>query len=77
MIEKKILEVIEKIRPFLNNDGGDIEFIKYEDGIVYVTLTGACANCGLADVTLATMVEDSITFEIPEVVKVINIKGYL
>jgi Fe-S cluster biogenesis protein NfuA len=72
-MEEKIKEVIEKIRPFLNNDGGDIEFVRYEDGIVYVTLTGACANCGLADMTLTDMVENAITFEIPEVVKVVNI----
>lgn len=74
-MEEKIKEVIDKIRPFLNNDGSNIEFVKYEDGIVYVTLTGACANCGLADMTLTDMVENAITFEIPEVIKVVNINN--
>ena len=44
-IEIKIKNLIEKIRPYLINDGGNIEFIKYEDNIVYVKLTGACDGC--------------------------------
>ena len=41
--------VIDKVRPFLVSDGGDIEFVKYENGIVYVKLIGACANCEYGD----------------------------
>ena len=40
--EQKIKDLIERIRPYLINDGGDLEFIKYEKNIVYVKLTGAC-----------------------------------
>jgi Fe-S cluster biogenesis protein NfuA len=72
-IEDKIKDILYKIKPFLNNDGGDVEFIKYEDGIVYVRLLGNCANCEMADVTLTDMVESSLTFEIPEVTRVVNI----
>ena len=39
-IEEKIKEVLQKIRPYLNQDGGDVEFVKYEDGIAYVNLLG-------------------------------------
>ena len=54
---KIIKEAIEDLRLFLNMDGGDIEFIKYEDGYVYVKLTGACAHCGFQDVTLKDNIE--------------------
>lgn len=72
-IEKKIIEILDKIKPFLNNDGGDVEFIKYEDGIVYVKLLGQCADCTLADNTIKDMIEYTLTFEIPEVKEVINV----
>lgn len=72
-IEKKIIEILDKIKPFLNNDGGDVQFIKFEDGIVYVKLLGACADCALADTTIKDMVEYTLTFEIPEVKEVINV----
>lgn len=73
-IEKKIQDVLDTIRPFLMSDGGDVEFIKYEDGIVYVKLLGACSNCGAANMTLEGMVQDALAFEIPEVIKVINVE---
>ena len=60
----------KKIRPFLMNDGGDVEFVKYEDGIVYVKLTGACANCAIADFEIKDTVEAILTSEIPEVLEV-------
>ena len=47
--ELKIIALIDKIRPFLIGDGGDIEFIKYENNIVYVKLKGACAGCSRND----------------------------
>ena len=73
-IENKIKQVIEKLRPFLINDGGNLEFIKYEDNIVYVKLLGACAECGMMDITLKDGIEQLIINEIPEVKEVINIK---
>lgn len=72
-IENKIKEILDKIKPFLNNDGGDVEFIKYEDGVVYVKLLGQCADCMLADNTIKDMIEYTITFEIPEVKEVVNV----
>ena len=47
-IEKKICEVLDKIRPYLENDGGSVKFNRYENGVAYVTLVGACSNCPLA-----------------------------
>ena len=65
--------IIDKIRPFLMNDGGDVEFIKYEDGIVYVKLIGACADCTFGDNEIKDTVESILTSEIPEVIEVRNI----
>lgn len=73
-VENRIKEIIEKIRPYLNQDGGDVEFIKFENGICYVKLSGACAGCMFADMTLQNTVEEMILSEVPEVIKVMNIK---
>lgn len=65
--------VIDKVRPFLLSDGGDIEFVKYKDGIVYVRLVGACANCAYGDSEIKDTIESILTSEIPEVLEVKNI----
>lgn len=70
---EKIKNVIEKIRPFLISDGGNLEFIKYENNIVYVKLLGACAECGMLDITLKDGIEQLIINEVPEVKEVINV----
>ncbi len=69
----QIKEKIEDIRVFLNIEGGDIEFIKYEDGYVYVKMLGQCANCGFLDVTLKDTIESYLKEEIPEIEGVINV----
>ena len=72
-IELRIKAIIDKVRPFLISDGGNLEFVKYEDNIVYVKLTGACQDCPMLDVTLKDGVEELIINEIPEVKEVKNI----
>lgn len=71
--EAKIINIINKLRPFLINDGGNIEFIKYEDGIVYIKMMGACSNCQMLDLTLKEGIESAIQEEVPEVVEVVNV----
>lgn len=71
-VETKIKEVIDKLRPYLQNDGGDIEFKRYEDGVVYVKLVGACAGCPMAQMTLQDGIENALISEVPEVIKVIG-----
>ena len=73
-IEDKIKSEIDKIRPFLIGDGGDLEFVKFDDGIVYVKLIGACAGCTMVDYTLSDVVEEILVNEIPEVKKVERIQ---
>ena len=71
--EEKVIEIIEKIRPFLISDGGDIEFVKIEDDIVYIKMMGACAGCQMLDFTLKDGIESAIISEIPDIKGVINI----
>ena len=71
--EEKIQKIIDKLRPFLINDGGNIEFVKYEDNIVYIKMMGACANCQMLDLTLRDGIAAAIINEVPEVKDVINI----
>ena len=68
--EDKIKEVLEKIRPFLINDGGDAKFVKYEDGIAYIKMLGTCSNCLYSGITIQDTIESILTSEIPEVIGV-------
>lgn len=72
-IEEQIISVLNVIRPYLNNDGGDIEFVRYEDGIVYVRMLGACAGCMSMDITLNEGVKDILIENVPGVVEVVNV----
>ena len=73
--QEKIIEVIDQLRPFLVNDGGNIEFIKYEDDIVYIHMIGACANCQMLNLPLKEGIEAAIKEEIPTVKEVINVRN--
>ncbi len=70
----KIKKAIDELRPYINMDGGDITFIKYEDKIVYVKLLGACQACSFTDETLNNGLYESLKKEIPEIEGVINVK---
>ena len=70
---KIILEVLDSIRPFLNADGGDIEFVKYEDDFLYIKLLGACVGCTFIDYTIEDNIYESIKEKIPECKGVINL----
>ena len=59
-----------KIRPAIMQDGGDVQFIKYESGIVYLSLKGSCAGCPSATVTLKNGIENMLKHHIPEVKQV-------
>lgn len=72
-IINKIKAIIEELKPFLISDGGTLEYINYEDGIVYVKLGGACENCVFLDITLKDGIEQMLMNEIPEVKEVRNV----
>ena len=69
-MKEKIIASLEKIRPHLQMDGGDVEFVSEKDGVVKVKLTGACGGCPMATMTLRNVVEEMIKNDVPEVKKV-------
>lgn len=71
--EEVIIDIIDNIRPYILNDGGNIEFVKYENDIVYIKMMGACANCSMLDLTLKEGIEAAIKSEVPEVKEIVNI----
>jgi len=75
LIEADVKKILDKVRPYLNSEGGDLEFIKYEDGIVYVKMLGACMDCGALDSTLYDGIQALLTEYVPEVIEVKNIIG--
>ncbi len=66
----QIIEVLEIIRPYLKSDGGDVEFVDVEDGIVKIKMLGACAGCSMADVTIYQGIEQSLIEEVPGIIGV-------
>ncbi len=65
----KIEEVLDSLRPALRSDGGDVEFIDYDedDGIVQLRLVGACGSCPISTLTLKQGIERRIMLAVPEV----------
>lgn len=73
-IEKKIREILDtEIRPAVAMDGGDIQFDRFEDGIVYVYMQGSCAGCPSSTATLKMGIETRLRDAIPEVTEVVSI----
>ncbi|MCI8794952.1 MAG: NifU family protein [Bacilli bacterium] len=71
---EQIREIINQLRPYLNSDGGDIEFVKYEEEYVYVKLYGACASCIFQDFTIQDNIYEAIKEVVPNCKGVINIE---
>lgn len=70
-LENRVKKVIDSIRPYLQNDGGDIEFVSMsDDKVVYVELQGHCGSCPHALATLKQGVEAAVKEEVPEIVSV-------
>ena len=69
-MKEKVQKAIENIRPFLQQDGGDIELVDVVDGVVTVRLKGACGCCPMSQMTLKNGVEKALKEEIPEIVRV-------
>ena len=69
-MREEVEKEIEKIRPFLQQDGGDIELVDVIDGVVTVKLKGACGCCPMSQMTLKNGVEKALKKEIPEIVRV-------
>ncbi len=73
-MEEKVREALETIRPFLQEDGGDVELVGVDaDGTVRVKLTGACGGCPMAQMTLQSGVERVVKEQVPEVTQVVAV----
>lgn len=69
-IIKEVKKVIRKLRPYLNQDGGDLEFVDFKDGVVYIKLLGACMGCSSSDDTIKNSIEAMLLEGVPYVIGV-------
>jgi Fe-S cluster biogenesis protein NfuA len=69
-MREQVEAALKKIRPALQADGGDVELVDVNDGVVKVRLTGACAGCPMASMTLKAGVERVLKEEVPEIKEV-------
>jgi Fe-S cluster biogenesis protein NfuA len=72
-IEQDIKNVINKLRPYLQRDGGDIEYVRFEEGVVYVRVLGACQGCVYIDDDIKEGVEMILMEEVPGVTEVVAV----
>jgi Fe-S cluster biogenesis protein NfuA len=72
-VREKVEKAIEEIRPFLQADGGNIELIDVQEGIVKVKLVGACGSCPMSQMTLKRGVEARLKAQIPEIKEVVAV----
>ena len=69
----KVKEVLDEIRPSLHADGGDVELVAVEDGIVKVRLKGSCSGCPMSTMTLKLGIENQLKQKLPEIKEVVAI----
>jgi len=72
-MREKVVEVLDRIRPSLMADGGDVELIDVKDGVVSVRFVGACGSCPMSTMTLKHGVERTLKSELPEVKEVVAV----
>jgi Fe-S cluster biogenesis protein NfuA len=74
MLEEQVKTALENVRPSLQADGGDVEFVSINgEGQVSVRLTGACGGCPMASMTLKNGIENYLKKEVPEVSSVVGV----
>ena len=69
-MKEQVEQALKKIKPMLMADGGDVELVEVENGVVKVRLQGACAGCPMSQMTLKNGIEKIIKHEVPEVISV-------
>ena len=69
----EVLEVLDKLRPFLQRDGGDVELVDVEGGIIKLRLMGACGSCPSSTITLKAGIERALLEEVEGVVEVVQV----
>ncbi|MBJ6362288.1 NifU family protein [Paenibacillus sp. GCM10012307] len=69
----EVLDVLDKLRPFLQRDGGDVELVDVEDGIVKLKLVGACGSCPSSTITLKAGIERALVEEVEGIQEVVQV----
>ncbi len=72
-LERQVQDALEELRPALRMDGGDVELVGIDAGVVQVRLLGACGGCPMAMMTLVGFVEERLKQRVPEVRQVVNV----
>lgn len=72
-MREKVEQALDKIRPALRADGGDVELVDVENGVVQVKLTGACGGCPMSQMTLKMGIERALKKDIPDIKEVIAV----
>ena len=72
-MKEKVEATLDTIRPTLQADGGDVELVNVEDGVVTVRLVGACGSCPMSTMTLRMGVERLLRKEVPEMTKLVAV----
>lgn len=72
-IYDEVLDVLDKLRPFLQRDGGDVELVDVEDGIVKLRLMGACGSCPSSTITLKAGIERALVEEVEGIQEVVQV----
>jgi Fe-S cluster biogenesis protein NfuA len=68
-----VLEVLDKLRPFLQRDGGDVDLVEVVDGVVKLKLLGACGSCPSSTITLKAGIERALMEEIEGITEVVQV----
>ncbi len=71
--KEEMANSLEEIRPYLQKDGGDVEFVDYDNGVLKVRLTGACRGCPYSQMTLSSGIKRTLQQNFPELQEVVNV----
>lgn len=72
-MQNKIEDALDTIRPFLKKDGGDVEIVSVEDGLLKLRLLGNCSNCEMSNMTMTAGIEEAIKRAVPQITSVVAI----
>jgi Fe-S cluster biogenesis protein NfuA len=73
VLQRQVEDALEEVRPALRMDGGDVELVGIDAGVVRVRLLGACGGCPMAMMTLVGFVEERLKQRVPEIQQVVNV----
>jgi Fe-S cluster biogenesis protein NfuA len=72
-IEARINRAIDRVRPFIQGDGGEVWLVRVDGGTAYVQMLGACGGCPASTMTLKGAIEAAVTAEVPEITQVLQV----